>query len=122
MCEFANPNNEIHDQFIDKCLSDGLRRGLLQEPNLTLENVVEKALAIELAEMQSIALQADKMQAKMTRLKVTQEKYDFLSSKCCFCCGSSTHLANKCNIAKGKTFQKYWWESGTCCGCLQIKT
>ena len=43
MCEFANPNNEIHDQFIDKCLSDRLQRGLLQEPNLTLENVVEKA-------------------------------------------------------------------------------
>ena len=111
MCEFANPNNEIRDQFIDKCLSDRLRHGLLQEPNLTLENVVEKAQAIELAEMQSIALQPialqpNEMQAKMTRLKVTQEKYDFLSNKGCFCCGSSTHLANKCNIAKGKIFRK----------------
>ena len=27
-------------------------------------------------------------------------------SKCCFRCGSSTHLANKCNIAKGKACQK----------------
>ena len=105
MCEFANPNNEIRDQFIDKCLSDRLRHGLLQEPNLTLENVVEKAQAIELAKMQSIALQPNEMQAKMTRLKVTQEKSDFLSNKCCFCCGSSTHLANKAILQKEKFFE-----------------
>ena len=60
-CEFSNPNSEIHDQFIDKCSSNRLRRRLLQEPNLTLENVVEKAQAIELAEIQSIAMQPDEM-------------------------------------------------------------
>ena len=105
-CEFSNPNSEIHDQFIDKCSSNRLRRRLLQEPNLTLENVVEKAQAIELAEIQSIAMQPDEMQAGMARLKVTQDKYDFPSNKCCFRCVSSTHLANKCNIAKGKACQK----------------
>ena len=42
-CEFSNPNSEIHDQFIDKCSSNRLRHRLLQEPNLTLENVFEKA-------------------------------------------------------------------------------
>ena len=53
ICEFANPNSEIRDQFIDECSPNRLRRHLLQEPNLTLENVSEKAQAMELAEMQS---------------------------------------------------------------------
>ena len=61
---------------------------------------------MELAEMQSIAMQPDEMQAGMARLKVTQDKYDFPSNKYCFRCGSSTHLANKCNITKGKTCRK----------------
>ena len=102
ICEFANPNSEIRDQFIDECSPNRLRRRLLQEPNLTLENVVEKTQAIELAEMQSIAMQPDEMQDGMTRQKVTQDKYYFSSNKCCFCCGSSIHLPNKCNIAKVK--------------------
>ena len=101
-CKFVNPNNEIRDQFINKCSSNRLRRRLLQEP----KNVVEKAKAMELAEIQSIAMQLDEMQAGMARLKLTQDKYDFPSSNCCFRCGSSTHLANKCNIAKGKTRRK----------------
>ena len=32
----------------------------------------------------------------------------FILNKYCFRCGSSTHRANKCNIAKGKTCQKCW--------------
>ena len=101
-CKFVNPNNEIRDQFINKCSSNRLRRRLLQEP----KNVVEKAKAMELAEIQSIAMQLDEMQAGMARLKLTQDKYDFPSNNCCFRCGSSTHLANKCNIAKGKARRK----------------
>ena len=42
----------------------------------------------------------------MARLNVPQGKYHFPSNKCCFCCVSSTHFANKCNIGKGKTCQK----------------
>ena len=48
-CEFADQNTEIHDQFIDKCSSNLLRHRLLQEPNLTLEKVIEKTQATELA-------------------------------------------------------------------------
>ena len=105
-CEFANPNSEIRDEFIDKCSPNRLRRRLLQEPNLTLESVVRQVEAMELAKKQTIALQSDEMQAGVSRLIVTQDKYDFPSNKCCFRCGSSTHLANKYNIAKGKTCQK----------------
>ena len=79
--EFDNSNSEIRDQFIDKCSSNHLRRRLLQEPNLTLENVVEKAQAMELDEIQLIAMQQDKMQTGMARLKVTQDKYNFPSNK-----------------------------------------
>ena len=41
---------------MDKCSSNRLRRLLLEERSLTLENIVEKAQAMELAEMQSIAM------------------------------------------------------------------
>ena len=105
-CEFANPNSEIRDQFIYKCSSNCLRRRLLQEPNLTLENAVVRAQAMELAEMQSIIMQPDEMHGGIARLKVTQDKLIFPSNKCCFHCGSSIHLANKCNIPKGKTCRK----------------
>ena len=59
--KFANLNSEIRDHFIDKCSPNRLRRRLLQEPNLTLENVVKKVQAMELAKMQSIAMQPDEM-------------------------------------------------------------
>ena len=118
---YCKLNSEIRDQFIDKCLSNRLRRRLPQEPNLPLENFVEKTQAMELAEMQSIVMRPHEMQAGMARLKVTQDKYDFPSNKCCFRCRSSTHLADKSNIAKGKNCQKMW-ERRTFCGCLQIKT
>ena len=101
-CGFADQNTEIRDQFIDKCSSNRL----LQEPNLTRERVTKKAQAMKHAEKQLIIMQPDEMQASMARLKVTQDQYHFPSSKCCFCCGSSTHLANKCIIAKGKSCQK----------------
>ena len=55
---------------------------------------------------QLIVMQPDDMQAGMVRLKVTQSRYVFPSNKCCFRCGSSIHLANKCNVAKVKTCQK----------------
>ena len=58
-CEFADPNTEIRDQFIDNCSSNCLRRRLLQEPNLTLEKVVKKAQATELVEKQLIVMQPD---------------------------------------------------------------
>ena len=61
---------------------------------------------MEHAKKQLIVMQPDEMQAGMARLKMTQDKYDFPSNKSCFRCGSSTHLANKCNLAKGKTYRK----------------
>ena len=103
---YCKLNSEIRNQFIDKCLSNCLHRRLPQKPNLPLENFVEKIQAMELAEMQSIVMQPHEMQAGMARLKVTQDKYDFPSNKCCFRCRSSTHLADKSNIAKGKNCQK----------------
>ena len=105
-CKFVNLNNEIRDQFIDKCSSNRLRRRLLQEPNFTAENVIESTQAMELAKIQSIPMQLNEMQAGMARLKLAQDKYDFPSNNCSFRCGSSTHLTNKCNIAKGKTRRK----------------
>ena len=61
---------------------------------------------MELAKKQSIIMQPEEMQAGMVNLKVAYEvanKYDFLSNKCCFRCGSSTHFVNNGTVAKGKT-------------------
>ena len=96
----------IKSCFIDKCSSYSLHCLLLQEPNLTLEKVVEKTQAVELAKKQSIIMQPEEMQAGMVNLKGAYEvakKYDFLSNKFCFRCGSSTHFVNNGTVAKGKT-------------------
>ena len=96
----------IKSCFIDKCSSYSLHRFLLQEPSLTLEKIVEKTQAVELAKKQTIIMQPEGMQAGMVNLKVAYEvanKYDFLSNKCCFRCGSSTHFVNNGTVAKGKT-------------------
>ena len=49
---------------------------------------------MELAEKQSIIMQPKETHTGMEVLKVTQDKYDFPSSKCCFPCESSTHFVN----------------------------
>ena len=66
-------------------------------------------------------MQLDEIQTGVARLNVTQGKHDFPSGKCYFRCGSSTHFANKFNIAKGKNLSKMW-ERGRFWGCFQIKT
>ena len=51
-------------------------------------------------------MQPQEMQAGMVNLKGAYEvakKYDFLSNKFCFRCGSSTHFVNNRTVAKGKT-------------------
>ena len=98
--------SRIKSGFIDKCSSYHLRRLLLQEPNLTLEKVVQKTQAMELAKKQSVSMQLEEMQIGMAKLKVAQDKYAFLSNKCCFHCGSSTHFVNKWTVAKGKLGKK----------------
>ena len=55
-CEFANHSAGIQNHFIDKCSPNFLSCRLLQEPNLTLEEVIEKNQAMELAEKQSIVM------------------------------------------------------------------
>ena len=50
----------------------------------------------------------------------SNKKYDFPSNKCCFRCGSLTHLANKCNIAKEKPVKNVVKKD--ICSCFQIKT
>ena len=39
-CEYDNPDDMIHDQIIEQCLSTRLRRRLLREPYLTLEKTM----------------------------------------------------------------------------------
>ena len=56
---------------------------------------------MERDDKQSLNMQPEEMQAGVARLKITQDKHDFPSNKRCFRCGSLTHFANQCTIAKG---------------------
>ena len=92
--EFINQSTKIWNQSINKCSSNRLCFHLLQEPNLTQEKVVKNVQPMELAEKQSIIMQPKEMHIGMEVLKVTQDKYDFPSSKCCSPCESSTRFVN----------------------------
>ena len=40
-CEFENPDNEIRDTFVSTCTSMRLKKKLLREENLTLDNLIK---------------------------------------------------------------------------------
>ena len=58
-CEFQNKEKEIKAQIVAGCISSDLRRRVLEEPTLNLEQVLNKARAIEAA-----TDQADKIEGK----------------------------------------------------------
>lgn len=52
-CEFADPDQEIHSQIIQSCLSQRLRRKTLKESKLTLASLVNEARALDVSESQA---------------------------------------------------------------------
>lgn len=51
-CEFADPDDAIADQVVEKCLSTRLKRRVLRDNAATLEKILEEARALERTESQ----------------------------------------------------------------------
>ena len=52
-CEFADSNEAIRDQIVEKCSSGRLRRRLLRETDLTLDTLIQIAKLFESSERQA---------------------------------------------------------------------
>ena len=129
-CQFHDPNDEIVDQVIEKCKSNKLRKRLLKEKDLDLDSLLEIAHIIESTDHQSkqyskpqVLLSDDNDDEEIN--KISHHKHKKMAGKykkspiglpsssppsniaqsslSCFRCGSKTHLANKCEVTKGKS-------------------
>jgi hypothetical protein len=124
-CEFTDANDEIVDQVIEKCISRKLRKRLLKEQDLDLQKLCGVAAIMEAADHQ-----AEQYQTQTTANNVKEDDSDQegyinrmytphrrprhqksginAESKTfqCFRCGAKDHLANACEITKGKTCRK----------------
>ena len=105
-CEFGTSLDEmIRDQIIEKCASNALRRRLLRERELTLDNLLLIARSFELADRQaleieqkfdssthlnSIERQSDSQQSRRNSAK--HDNNNRLKSVC-YCCGNEGHRA-----------------------------
>ena len=87
--------------------------------SLTLEKVAERAEAMRVTQKQStiIIYATERSSDFYGRLKITHDKYDFLSNKCYFHCGSSTHFANKCTVTKVEACRKSGKEGHFAAAC-----
>ena len=105
-CEFGTSLDEmIRDQIIEKCASNALRRRLLRERELTLDNLLLIARSFELADRQaleieqkfdssthlnSIERQSESQQSRRNSAK--RDNNNRLKSVC-YCCGNEGHRA-----------------------------
>ena len=75
-CEFGNAKAMIWDQALDKCRSGKLRRRLLREPALTLDQILTIARATEAADLQAEQMEAGTRQPPqinaISRVGITQ--------------------------------------------------
>ena len=121
-CEFHDTDEEIVDQIIEKCYSNKLRKGLLSEPDLSLNKLIQIAQAMEAANRQVKQYQDSAvLRAKSHGSDSEQEVGELLNSlsfnthgkkiiksgitskqRICYCCGSKNHYANMCEVTKGK--------------------
>ncbi len=66
-CEFHNADGEIKSQIILKCHSNKLRRQALENPNLDLDNLLEKGRTMEASERQASVLEHETHQVNWVK-------------------------------------------------------
>ncbi|CAB4037087.1 Transposon Tf2-6 poly, partial [Paramuricea clavata] len=122
-CQFDTSLDEmIRDQVIEKCASNALRRRLLREQELTLNNLLSIARSFELADRQ--ALEIEQKFESSTHLNSIERNRDFQQprrnsakrhrakdvqcpalDKTCRRCGKSGHFARVCRQKTNKPKQ-----------------
>lgn len=106
-CEFPDVDNQIKDQVIAHCLSDKLRRRLLERgDNLTLEHALTEAAMLEAVSSQVQQLKIDHASggaASVSRIRSTDSRQQGE----CYRCGSRSHYGSSPNCpARGKVCKK----------------
>jgi hypothetical protein len=93
-CNFADTNEMIRDQVIEKCNSSRLRRKLLERGDVTLEQIQEIAQATENSDLQTKTMEDRKpevnfvnKQSRTASKGNTREKGS--NSMKCYACGRS---------------------------------
>ena len=126
-CEFHDIDDEIVDQIIEKCASRKLRKRLLKEQDLALLKLCQIATIIEAADHQAEQYtntnqqhgESESDQDDVNKITSALKGSRFQKSKIakqtrpssspqpsCFRCGNPNHLANNCEVTKGKTCRK----------------
>ena len=104
-CNFGeNEDDVIRDQIIDKCVSNELRRKLLESENLTLDTAIKTARAHEAVDRQARVMERREGDINSIKPKTKKEVVKpGVSAKTCFACGGEGHFAKdkKCP-ARGK--------------------
>ena len=103
-CEFQNKEKEIKAQIVAGCISSDLRRRVLEEPTLNLEQVLNKARAIEAATDQADKIEGKsnetvnfvKRDTKGKQPKKPQNNSENLKKECSFCGGKFHAYLSEC--------------------------
>ena len=97
-CQFHDTAREIKDQVVQKCTSDRLRRKALRE-DLSLDNLLKAARAMELADHQAMAMEGESEVLKVRQHEPVvksenqeQSKQKVVDKKCYSCGGAWPHL------------------------------
>ena len=115
LCEFADLNEMIRDQIIEKCNSKVLRRKLLEKQDLTLDKLRQIAQAFEMSQKQADCMEQSGKQ-DVNRVRARAQSYPdrkrdgktkWADQPKCFSCGYVGHMHKdpKCP-AKGQKCRK----------------
>ena len=90
-CEFADLEKELKATIIQNCVSKSLRRFVLREAKLTLENLLSKARALEASEAQAKDIEVSLEKSETNSVQFVRKN----TSHKCYRCGFSWPHKNK---------------------------
>ena len=90
-CEFTNNDREIKSQIIQGCQLKRIRVKALREPDLTLQNILDTARAMEISQLQASGMEEQKESVNAAKFKQQKPKKRDKkpNTKSCFNCGKA---------------------------------
>ena len=105
-CEFDDKDREMKSQIIQGCESSRLRRKALREPDLSLQNIIDSARAMEISQLQASGMEEQKETVNTAKYKSTKQRKQEKKSTTCFNCGKAWPHTNRPCPAKDKECHK----------------